>query len=239
MNEDVKHIIITRVGLKKPQSMYDKLNIDWNNWLENSINLMNGYCRASLRNQTNQNFTLLSIFDESVTEYGDVLPNEIIVKSKIENEPIKKIIKRYAGGETCDKFIMTRLDRDDCLRYDFVDKVQHYLKGSNNKTYVDISHDRLYLDLQSNTFYRTFKPRVSPFASTLEKNKGLKTSVFPFCIGGHTSINNFCQGAKYTDIVGLTVIHNNNVCNNIEEGSIKTECNPLEFGLKEFNVKGF
>ena len=46
---------------------------------------------------------LVTLFDESVTEYGDVLPNEEIVKSNVENESIKRIIKRYAHQQTCER----------------------------------------------------------------------------------------------------------------------------------------
>jgi hypothetical protein len=237
MKKGIEHIIITRVGLKKPQRVYDRLNVNWEAWLKDSIKLMDTYCRASLRNQSNQNFTLLSLFDKSVTEYGNVLHNEVILKSEKENEPIKNIIRRYTEQQPCKKFIITRLDRDDCLRYDFIKNVQKYLKKQKKRTYVDITHDRHYLNVQTNEFYRMFKPRVSPFASTLEKNKGIKTSIYPFCVGGHTNINSFCTGAKYSDIVSLTIIHDNNIRNYIADGALKAECKLQDFGLKPFNVK--
>jgi hypothetical protein len=72
-----KHIIVSRVGLKWYENettlRCETLGLTWDEWISDSIHLYDTYCRNSLNNQTNKDFILLSLFDESVEFFGNLI----------------------------------------------------------------------------------------------------------------------------------------------------------------------
>lgn len=95
---DFKHLVISRVACKWYNNKgilrcEAELNKSWKDWSTESIDIYNNYCRKSLANQTNKNFKLISIFDEDINYYGDLLPNEDIVKLKNIND-IRIVIRK-------------------------------------------------------------------------------------------------------------------------------------------------
>jgi len=195
---------------------------------------MNNYCRPSLKNQSNQDFTVLSFVDESVTQFGDVLNNEVILKSKDYGNELKDVliggINQYLSTLVgYDGVIITRLDRDDCIRYDFIENVKKYLSDGVEQ-YVDINNSYTY-DLKNNIIHdskKYFNTFVSPFVSTYEKFESGKIKCIPFLVE-HTKIPTMLPGKKVNNLFGMQVIHDHNLKNKIFGEPIKI--NEKEFGL--------
>lgn len=230
----VKHIIVTRLAIKW---RFNETNLSWEEWTKNSLNLMNEICRPSLKNQTDQDFTLLSLVDEELNDYGDVLENEKILKIKSENNqyPKKEIIQRinkYVSKlKGYDSIILTRLDRDDALRFDFIEKVKNYLLRSPNR-YIDLNNSYTFdyekkIVHKSKKYFNTF---VSPFVSVHEKIENNKIKCISLLVD-HNEVPRHIPGKKVNDLYAMQVIHGLNLVNRIY-GSVVI-INKEEYGFKK------
>lgn len=230
----VKHIIVTRLALKW---RFSETNLKWDDFLKESIRLMDIYTRPSLKNQNNQNFTLLSLVDETVNEYGNVLPNEIILKIPTQKNfeyPKKVMIEKvndYINSlKDCDSVILTRLDRDDALKFDFIDKVQKYLLN-NTESYIDLNNSITY-DVKNKKFHDSKKYKntfVSPFVSTHEKIKNGKIKCISLLVD-HDQVHKYLKGKKVNDLYAMQVIHGRNLKNKIY--GEKIEIKSKNYGFK-------
>lgn len=234
MMKNVKHIVVTRLALKW---RFNETNLSWDNWLNNSIFLMDNTCRLSLKNQSNQNFTLLSLVDESVNYFGSILDNEVILKvPQLNNgeypktkmiEVINDYVKTLNGF---DSVIITRLDRDDALRYDYINNVQNYLSDKINE-FVDLNNSISYDYLNdityfSKKYYNTF---VSPFVSVHEKINNNKINCISLLVD-HNDVPKYLMGKKIDELYGMQIIHDNNLSNKLQGKKINVNLN--EYGLK-------
>ena len=238
---DYKHIIISRVAMKwyEPDGQLiceSRFNMSWDKWLENSIYLYDTYCRASLRNQKNQNFILLTIVDESVKNIGKVLPNEYVIRIK-ELSELSSAIEDFVKTNISENlYLFSRLDRDDCFAYDYVDILQKtvntYLNTDNDLSpiYIDIDHYHMY-DNTNDIFTTTkYSDRTSPFTSILTNtaNSGI--------YAGHGRIKDKMKGFKIPELNALQIIHGENISNRIKGYAIpKNTINKrlLDFGIKK------
>lgn len=230
----IKHIVVTRFAIKW---RFNETKLKWKDWLDNSVQLMDTFCRPSLKNQTNQDFTLLSLVDDSVSDYGNVLNNEVIIKLNVTDNsyPKPKIIegvnKYIESLEDYDAVILTRLDRDDCLHYKFLEKVKRYLI-SGIEQYVDLNHSLTYdynkkITHDSKKYYNTF---VSPFVSTCELiNNNNKIKCISLLVD-HNDVPKYLKGEKINDLFAMQVIHGKNLVNRIYGEPIKI--NKKEYGIK-------
>jgi hypothetical protein len=258
-----KHIIVTRLGLK---GRYAELGLTFDQWLKNSVSLMNKYCRASLRNQTNQDFTLLSLIDRSISldTVGELLDNEVLIPIITKTGKKFRIISKTGTKEVLipphptrnrlsgyintllnnyEKVIMTRLDRDDCLGSDYVEKVQQFLKNRNNY-YVDTSNV-IILDEKKQQFHNSpltiGESYISPFVSTIESlSKTNPLNPLKYVVyetTKHGNVSKMFKGEKL-DLPTLQVIHGQNISNGV--WGIKTEFPPKEmFGIEFIPRKMF
>jgi len=215
-----KHLIITKLALK---GRYDKTGLSWEEWLNNSIFLMDKYCRPSLKNQVNQNFTLISRIDDSVNFVGNILNNEIIVKNKDFGEILNNIIKEY------DSVIITRLDRDDSLKFDFVENIQKNIIIDEHDKYIDIKNLISY-DTLNDKCYKSdkYNNMISPFVSTYEVIKE-KMDYFVLRIE-HNKIGNYLKGEKCDNLCAMQVIHEYNLLNKIT-GKLDDNINLGDYGI--------
>lgn len=237
-----KHIIISRVGVKwysaNGQLRCEDLGLTWDEWLKNSIQLCDEYCRPSLANQINQNFILLSIFDESVTNFGKTLPNEIIIKIKNMqdiNKAVSSFIKQNVKEEL---FLLSRLDRDDCYSINFVSTLQNaanrYLSKGDDFApyYFDIDHLNRYRP-SDNVFSvdrSKYASATSPFTSVLISSPDVL-----FIYSGHNKIREKLNGMKLPNLETLQIIHDNNLLNKISGTEIPTK--EINRKLLDFNIK--
>ena len=114
-------------------------------WNEERIQLLNDWCRASLRKQTNQNFTFVSLWQSGSVADGGELDNEIKIEIEqtgtIDDEPLDydALINGKVGKKTLNyadqirnkirrlfkaPLLVTSLDCDDALHKDFVQVMQ-------------------------------------------------------------------------------------------------------------------
>jgi hypothetical protein len=208
------HLIITRLAIKW---RYSETGKSWDEWLNDSLYLMNKYCRSSLSQQTNQDFTLLTIVDSSVNKYGNCLDNEIILKvSSGDDYPRQQIIdsiNNYISTLNYNNIITTRLDRDDCLRNDFIDNVKKYFQNIP-EGYVDIRN--CYTFDSENKDVRKFIIQddnyCTPFVSMKEKVRDNKIGCISM-LYDHPDISKYCDGFKSESLSALQVIHGNNISN--------------------------
>jgi len=230
---NIKHVVVTRLALKW---RFNETKLNWDSWLKNSVELMDLFCRPSLRNQTNQNFMLLSLVDESVDYFGNILENETIIKVSSKNneypkqEMIQKINNYLNEFDDVDAVILTRLDRDDCLHYKFLERVWEYLKDGDEK-YVDLNYSLTYdlskkIAYNSKKYYHTF---VSPFVSTCEKIKKGNLRCISLLVD-HNHVPQHLNGKKVNDLFAMQVIHENNLKNKIYGERI--EINMNEYGFR-------
>ena len=203
----MKHFVITRLAIKWNHPL---VKMSWQDWLNDSINLMDTYCRPSLRKQTDQDFTLLSLVDPSVTYVGNKLPNEIIVPcGSMDRMDLINAVNGFISG---DWIILTRLDRDDCLRFDFLEKIKQYLR-EDKEQYIDIK--KMYSwDTHTDKVYDSpkYKTCISPFVSVKERVNDGHIRCVPFAVN-HAAICNVLPGKKVTDLLSIQVVHGTNVIN--------------------------
>jgi len=229
----VKHIIVTRLALKW---RFSETKLSWDDFVNESIELMTKFTRPSLKNQDNQDFTLLSIVDESVTDYGNTLENEVVLKVETEKNngyPKKAMInavnKYISEIQGYDSVILTRLDRDDALRFDFIDNVQNYLKDKPNN-YIDLNNSITYNSRgkkahNSKKYFNTF---VSPFVSTHEKIEDDKIKCISLLVD-HDQVPKYLKGRKVNDLYAMQVIHGRNLVNRIYGDNINIDLKEYGF----------
>jgi len=229
------HIVITRLAVN--WTNHRNFKQDWNVWVDESIEFMDSLCRESLKNQTTQNFKLLSLVDESVTSFGDVLPNEEILMIKSDggdypktdilnqiNKYIKSISSEY------DAVIVTRLDRDDCLHKDFLANVQKYFENNTSNSFIDIRKSITY-DLSKGNAHDSpkYHSMISPFVSTFEIIVDGKIE----CISmkyDHAHVNRHLNGNKVNNLMPMQVITGKNMLNRMYGTPITINKN--EYGIK-------
>jgi hypothetical protein len=228
------HLILTRLAIRW---IFDKTSLSWDKWLHDSIRLMDTYCRPSLKQQTSQDSELLTFVDNSVNNVGNKLDNEHVIK--ISNDPLNypkmemiDAINQYIKEQGYDAVIITRLDRDDCLRKDFIQKLKQYCGEGLykiSKKYQDRLYqgfpklEEKYIDIRTAYTYSENdkiiyesdmykKDFCSPFVSTYERVKDGKIVCYPFAYM-HPHVPKFIDGIKVNDLFAMQVIHNHNLSN--------------------------
>lgn len=227
-----KHLVISRLAIKWS---YHRLNLSWDEWLNDSINLYDNYTRPSLLNQTNQNFILVTLVDESVEYVGNKLVNEVIVKVSEGNEQIgfKDELNEFIKNtfNDCDYLIMSRMDRDDMYHKDYINIIQDYVSNNPNKEYY-IDNSIIYsFDSINNTMYLSnkYSKIISPFVTIVQKNNDGFVNKNVYSVQ-HSEWNKHLSGEKLDNLLPVQVIHNNNLLNKITGNKIK-------YNLSDFNKK--
>lgn len=238
-----KHLIISRVALKWYDDAGEKLrcenelNMSWEDWLVNSISLYTTYTRKSLAAQTNQNFILLSVIDDSVNDIGELLPNEMIIKIDGIKSFKKTVISFIEENLKSDIYLMSRIDRDDCFERNYVKNLQllvnQYLTTCTEPAeyWFDTKYIHSYGIDNNILAIREYAPTVtSPFTSVLTK------SASPDLYSGHGRICERMNGLKSDKLTALQIIHTNNLLNKINGERINPNIvnkKLLDFGIKK------
>lgn len=228
----IKHLIVSRVAIKW---RYAETGLDWNSWVDNSFNLYNKFLRKSLENQNNQNFTLLTLVDKDINiqKTDLLLPNEKLIF--VENLKMVDAINLYINtiSNSFNYILLTRVDRDDCLHFDFVNNLQDNILNYINKSpfYFDLNYSYTY-DGINNEIYSgdLYFNKISTFVSTLEKIKDGNIICFPYKFA-HDNIIKHIDGIKLESLIALRVIHEFNLANKIKGDKI--EYNLKKFGINE------
>tara|TARA_R110000796_G_scaffold34373_2_gene88833 strand:- start:1870 stop:2400 length:531 start_codon:yes stop_codon:yes gene_type:complete len=175
--------------------------------------------------------------DDTILDYGNVLPNETILKIKADGGDYPKVdilknIDAYikSVSNEYDSIITTRLDRDDCLQVDFIDNVQGHFKSTTDDSYVDLSKSLTY-DINRDVVNNSLKynTMISPFVSTLEtiKNESIQCVSMRY---DHTDVNKHLNGKKVDNLIAMQVITGKNMLNRMYGSPITINKN--EYGIK-------
>ena len=158
------HIVITRLAVN--WTNHKNFKQDWDVWVSESIQFMDKFCRPSLQNQSNKDFMLLSLVDDTITEYGNMLPNEVVLKIKADsgNYPKEDILKNI------DKYIKSISKEFSLASFKAISF--NSSDGSN-----PIIFEILFLSQKG-----MFKPEPIPISRTIPFAKGTIFSLC-FCIG--------------------------------------------------------
>lgn len=225
----VKHLLVSRVAVKW---RHGETGMSWEDWVRNSFMLYDKYCRPSIKKQIDQDFTLLSLVDESISDFGNKLQNEEIVFTS--GDDIRKTIidgiNGYVGNivNDYDYVIITRVDRDDCLKSDFVSEVKkHLISFNGEERFVDLYRSFTY-DVKHQVMYDSPKyyNMVSPFVSTIEKIDNGKIKCVSFAVD-HTHVGQHLKGVKLKSLLAVQIIHEYNLKN-------KVMGNLINYNLSEF-----
>jgi hypothetical protein len=173
---NLHHFIVVRLAQNSGLSHnIKKIGFDSNqSFFKKRIDIYDNITRASLANQTNQNFTLISLVQESAglnsQDLGSKLPNEhILYNNGNKNLSINSFLKeKYKDIEYA---IFTRLDSDDALPISFVEEVQNHYKKDIEKymdTYVDVDGMFVYSNIHKK-IKKICQNFTSQFISILEK----------------------------------------------------------------------
>jgi uncharacterized membrane protein len=140
------HYKFTRFNLKNKNWQKDREGVPvlTEEWMSDRFKLFHRYCLPSVKNQNNQNFKWLVYFDEKTSnEYKQKIKqingdyqnfNPIFVsdihKAKVHfAEFVKSDNAKPNNSETEKTIITSRLNNDDAVHSDFIDKVQHLSKN--------------------------------------------------------------------------------------------------------------
>jgi hypothetical protein len=128
------HFLLTRFNLKIPEweKTRDNKPID-ERWLEHRFNLFDNYCFPSVKNQSNKNFKWLVFFDidtpkkyfDKIKSYSETFGNFIplFTSNTLFKTKLSETINRFLNDEIT-HIITTRLDNDDAIHINFIDKIQ-------------------------------------------------------------------------------------------------------------------
>jgi glycosyltransferase involved in cell wall biosynthesis len=234
------HLVISRVAIKWNNRNHE-VGLNWENWVNNSFYLYDNYCRVSLENQTNKNFRLISLVDSEIKDYGKLNKNEEILFVN-DISQITSVVKNYISSlpEKYDFILMTRIDRDDVIKNNFIENlhnnVNDYLNNNSNitKFYFDIENVHMHSIINNISYYKDFYKKItSPFISVIEKNdSNLECVIYNY---DHSSIKSKIDGKKYKNLEAIQIVHDHNLLNH--KSIEKLNLNQAAINLNEFGIK--
>lgn len=142
---EFEHFLITRFNLKKSEWIKDKYSNSVLNetWLEERINLFLAYCLPSVVGQTNRKFKWLIFFEESSREKVEEVLIRISEYTFIDavfvngyeqfQSNLPFYVEQYLN-KIPSAIITSRLDNDDALGRNYIEKVQDYALTTNEDT---------------------------------------------------------------------------------------------------------
>lgn len=211
------HLLITIFNLETTRGKADLA------WLNNRFQLFDNYCYPSVYSQTNQNFKWLvffsdetpEVFREKIEEYSKwetFIP--IYTDCAFFNKYPKKLKKYIINNinEGTEYLITTRLDNDDAIHKEFIQRVQDNFIEEN---FLFLNFFQGY-QLIKNKLYK-FKQNPSHFISLIERYdpNSFKTV---YC-GSHSQLEKVGKIKNIkTKRLYLENIHGNNFINNYGGG---------------------
>lgn len=211
------HLILTR---------FNVVSKDWTQkptekWLSERIELFEEFCFPSVINQTNQHFKWLVFFDiksplflrdkitQQYSKYNNFIPLFI---NYFDLEEVRSKIIKYLQT---DFLISTRLDNDDAISVDYIEKIQRNFDFQNG---VVLNFDFGYiLNYRNNKLYKRFH-YINAFCSLIEKSENFKT----VWIKDHRELNTLykLKRIKYKPM-WLQVVHGGNLSNKVSKDSYR------------------
>lgn len=224
---EIDHFLITRFNIITNDEHWklDKQNNPCltSSWLSHRFELFESYCLPSIFNQSIQKFKWLIYLDidtpdkyKSKFEYWQRLAHNITpvyVKPKaILVQQINSDIARLISP-TCTHIITSRLDNDDALRIDTIEKIQYHFETTNS---ISLNFSKGYcLSLVSPSVLTKYNNPTGPFLSLKEKCHPMvpfKTVLCKKHVDFYTDQNHLLiEDGRYW----LCLVHNRNLANEL------------------------
>lgn len=208
------HIILTRFNLQYEET--STIHIDAQ-WLEERFRLFDCYCLPSITRQTTQAFTWVilacdqtpSPYRERLLQYAQQYNNIAIhfcAYQKDINQLYHTIGQQYCAGYT--HLLSTRVDSDDMLAYDFVERLQaHITLQTKQQTILSFNHGIQWFEATDIALAATYKK--NHFLSFYEPYDSLQT-----CIGiDHTKVPDTLLQVMPERGMWCEIVHSSNMCN--------------------------
>ena len=225
------HLVISRVNLHMdldPFKYKETQLYKVPGWNEARIDLLNNWARPSLKMQTCQDFTFISLWQKGHVAEGGELPNEVKIEiertGEVDDLPLDyeslwsdmdgKVTLNYAN-QIRDKVrklfkppvIVTNLDCDDALRYDFIQKVQDEVRRVDPKhAFYFNNHTRYAYNTDTGAKGVKKTRRPSPTVSVYEP----VITCYPLRYN-HSYLDQFIPGRAVKDLYSLQTINGTNM----------------------------
>ncbi len=178
-----QHFLITRFNLRKKSwhTTRNNTQVLTDEWMSNRLKLFENFCFASVKNQSNTNFTWFVFFDEETDEKYRVLIDRL-AKEFACFEPLYidgmdaflPAIKTQISKRCTQPYIITsRLDNDDCLSENYVESVQEQFDAQDFMA-IDYT-DGLTLQIEPEVKLGKRTHLHNPFISLIEKADNFQT----------------------------------------------------------------
>lgn len=242
----MKHFIITRFNIKSDVWLHTKSGALTNTetWLEQRFMFFETYCLPSVKNQSNQAFKWLIIFDidtpkhfKNRIETLSEAYNNMIVLFTESFQTLKRTLSEAIETEITveDKFIIsTRLDNDDAVHRDFTNSIQNVFIPKHN-TIIDVTKGYQLIVNNNNYDARYYSTDYNPFISLIEDASNFETVM----VKNHDQWKSLNHRIVYNEkALWLQVIHNDNILNSKINALKKVNQLDLDmFGIKDINLK--
>lgn len=222
----MKHIILTRFNVLMP-GWNSQINLD-PKWLDGRFKLFEEICLPSVVSQTNQNFDWLVFFDSKTPQnYKEKINSLVKVFAfhpiYVDIFDLSKIsaglFKDYAEDNSM--LLTSRLDSDDILATDYVEKLHSIASKQDNKCVINFDNGAILYSKNSKRSLYKYEDQSNPFTTLLEPfNPDLSTILAV----KHTELHAF---AEVVHVKGkpmwLQVVHGGNVSNRVRGTRVKLD----------------
>lgn len=219
----MKHIILTRFNVLMP-GWNSQINLD-PKWLDGRFTLFEEICLPSVGSQTNQNFDWLVFFDSKTPQkYKEKINSlvkiyafhpiyvDIFDLSRISTS----LFKDYAGENM---LLTSRLDSDDILATDYVDKLHSIALKQHNKCVINFDNGAILFTKHNKRSLYQYEDKSNPFTSLLEPFKADLSTILAV---KHTDLHAFAEVVHVKDKpMWLQVVHGGNVSNRVRGTRVK------------------
>jgi len=131
----INHLIYTRFNVQYELTESKGIQPEW---LDERLNLFERYCLPSIQNQTCQNFVWILMgdvrtseeFKKRIENYKSIVPQIRTYWVEYQNDAYHSFYKQLGRefAKEKDVLISTRLDNDDALAFDYIERVQTIAK---------------------------------------------------------------------------------------------------------------
>lgn len=211
---DMTHVILTRFNV--PTKGREAEIRSRTGWLERRFDIFEQYCLPAVAAQTNRDFIWIIYFDTAtpapfreriarcqkefpfIDLYREDMPLDTVV------DDVRALLK--PGRETV---LTTRLDNDDAIARDFVDRLQRHARAVQPGTALNFPDGVSWRD----GWVFSARDESNPFASVLEKTADFRT----IWARPHALLHEAFAMHQIEDGLGwLQVIHGENVTNRVK-----------------------
>lgn len=209
------HILLTRFNVATPGREAPIRNTP--GWLERRFDIFERYCLPSISAQSRSDFSWLIYFDsQTPTLFKERIERDRKVfnftPKFVDLFEIEEIVKELASSlpETPEMLLTTRLDNDDAVSLDFIERIHSAAETAKDGTVLNFTNG---LALRNEALYSA-RDLSNPFTTLVER---VPTSPKTIWSAQHHELGNKWTLAQVdAPPVWLQVIHGENVTNRVK-----------------------